>query len=281
KAAKAAAAALKLQIETAFSAYATLLVRAEIEPQEKTQQDIKRFMEQTKAESKAGKWQDVADKLRKEFEPHDLAEAARSKFRVETAEVSKAIADVDAAATALEAAWPFGAGDFVCLKDSVYALTHSLRKVALTFDAPAFAGSAGGSRFTQLSVESDRAARSYVAVLKNDDDAAAAVALQGYRELLATERKQNADVQAAFVRAAQSAADLHAAIEAVESVTVTDVLQLIQRYAPGLSSLDDSIDGEAIAKKAGVVLGKLNKSPWLERYAETRLPSIGPKCKFN
>ena len=279
KAAKAAAAALKLQIEAAFSAYANLLIRAEVETQEATQRDIKVFMDQTRADAKAGKWQVVADKLRKQFEPHDLAEAVRRRFRTGTADVSKAINEVDAAATAFETAWQFGANDFVCLKDSVYALTYSLRKVALSFDAPATAGSSGGARYTLLNVESDRAAQGYVAVLKSGDDAAAAVSLQAYRELLATEQKLNADVQAAFVRAAQSAADLHTAIESVESVSVADVLQLIQRYAPGLGSLDHAIDGEAIARKAGVVLGKLNESPWLDRYAKAPLPSVGPKCK--
>jgi hypothetical protein len=279
KAAKAAAAALKLQIETALSAYSNLILRAGLESQEQTQKDIKTFMAQTRADAKAGKWEEVAEMARKQFTAYDLATTVRGRFRENTADITTAVAYIDAAAADYEAAWPFGSGDFVCLSESVYLLTHSLREVARSFDAPPMAGKPGGKRYKPLVVESDLATKNYVALLNSGDEVAAAVALQGYRELMLAEKKANADVQAAFVRAAQSAADLYSAIEAVKNVTVTEVLRLIQRYAPGLTSIDDSIDGEAIAKKAGVVLGKVSQSSWLDRFATK--PLSGPKCKSN
>lgn len=275
KAAKTAAAALKLQVESALKVYADLIVRAMSLPPTPVSDDIQRVVVQSQADSKTPGWEADEDRLRQQFAPRDPAQNARNLYRAETADVTKAVADIDAAAADYEAAWPFGSNDFVCLKDGIFRLTHSLRDVARSLDAPP----AAGRRYKALAVESELAVRKYTALIKAGNNVAAAVALQNYRELLIAERQANADAQAAFVRAAQSAADLHGAIEAIQNVTLAEVLRLIQRYAPGLSRLDESIDGEAIAKKAGVVLGKVSQSPWLDRYANLPLPSIGPKCK--
>jgi hypothetical protein len=93
------------------------------------------------------------------------------------------------------------------------------------------------------------------------------------------EEKKNEDVQAAYVQAASAAGDLYQAIEAVENVSITEVLRIVQRYAPVLNRFDDTIDGEAIARRTGVTLGKVEKSEWLNRFAGGPLPGVTVMCK--
>lgn len=277
QAAKVAAAALKSQIDVALNAFADLIIRGNLEPPPAPEDVVKGIVGQAlkDAAPNPGAWKPDPARLQRELAGRSAADAARKLFRNETGDITKAVGDIDAAAADYEAAWPFGSEQFVCLKSGVFRLTKSLREVARSFDADA----KPSRRFQELFIEKQISLDKYEAAIRKGDGVSAAATLQGYRDILGAEAKANADVQAAFVRAAQSSADLYTAIESVENVSLADVLRIIQRYAPGLSKLDESIDGEAIAKRAGVVLGKVGQNPWLDRFANQPIPSVGVKCK--
>jgi hypothetical protein len=278
KAAKVAASALNLQIDKALRAFRDLIYRAGKLPEETPEEKMKRVIATYQKRAAADpQWAPEGDRIQAFLAPSDMAARLNRRFADETSDITKATADIEAAAADYEAAWPFGSSEFVCLKAGVFRLTKSLRETAVSFDP-------GGSRYKALSVERDLVLARFKGAI--DKDVAAktggtdsAIALQAFRDLHAAEIKANADVQAEFVRAAQSASELYSAIEAVESVSLTEVLRLVQRYAPGLTKLDESIDGEAIARRAGVILGELGKSKWLDKFANAPIPNVGPKCK--
>lgn len=277
QAAKIAASALKRQVDVALNAFAELIIRANLEPPSAPEDVVKDIVGQAlkDAAPNPDAWKSDPARLQQQLAGRNAADAARQRFRNETSDITKAVGDIDAAAADYEAAWPFGSGEFVCLKSGVFRLTKNLRDVARSFDADA----TPSRRFKELFIEKKVSLAKYEAAIRKGDGVSAAATLQAYRDILGAEAKANADVQAAFIRAAQSSANLYAAIESVESVSLTDVMRIIQRYAPGLSKLDESIDGEAIARSAGVVLGKVSQSPWLDRFANQPITSVGVKCK--
>lgn len=276
EAAKAAAAALKNRVEVALNMYADLIVRADFEPPMSQETLIQGITEQAIADSrKFPTWKPDPERLRRQLADVDPREKARARFKTETKQISDVIGDIDSAAKDYEAAWPFGSEQFVCLKQGVFKLARNLREVAGSFDPDA----TPKKRYLRLEIDSLTALDRYEAAIRKSDGVAAATAIQGFRDMMRAEEKANENVQAAFVQAAQSAAELYAAIESVENVTFADILKIVQRYAPGLSRLDDSIDGAAIAKKAGVALGKIQKSDWLKRFADQVVPSASAKCK--
>jgi hypothetical protein len=276
-AAKAAADALERRVNVALNMYADLIVRANFEPPMSNEALIQGIVGQAiKDSGKSPSWQPDPARLRRQLADVDPREKGRARFIGETKQITDVVGDIQSAAADYEAAWPFGSEQFVCLKQGVFKLARNLREVARSFDPDA----TPKKRYLPLDIDSSTALDRYEAAVKKPDGAAAATALQGFRDVMRAEAKANEDVQAAFVQAAQSAADLYAAIESVENVTLTDILKIVQRYAPALSRLDDTIDGAAIAKKAGVALGKLQKSDdWLKRFADQPIPSASVKCR--
>jgi len=276
QAAKAAAAALKRRVEVALNMYADLIGRAEFEAPMSQGELMQGIVGQAITDARSNpSWQPNQARLRVQLAERDPAAKAKARFKAETRNITNLFGDLDAAATDYEAAWPFGSEQLDCLKQGVFRLAKNLREVAVTFDPDA----APKNRYLKLEFDSLEALYLYQTAVKNANGVAAATTLLGYRDVLRAEGKANEEVQAAFVQSAQSAADLYAAIEAVENVTIGDILRMVQRYAPGLSRLDDSFDGAAIAKKAGVALGKLQKSDWLKRFVDQPIPSASVKCK--
>lgn len=274
-AAKAAAAALKNRVNVALSIYADLIVRGNFETPVSQEEITKGIVTQAMHDAAAQPaWKPDRARLREQLTQSDPRDKARATFKKNTKEISEILDAIDASAIDYEAAWPLGSEQFVCLKQGVFRLASNLRKVAGSFDQDA-----SSSRYVKYEFDGLAAQTNYGNAIKKADGVAAATALQSFRELMRTEEKANQDVQAAFVQAAQSAADLYTAIESVEKVGLADVLQIVQRYAPGLSRLDESIDGAAIAQKAGVALGKVEKSDWLKRFSENNIPSATVKCK--
>jgi hypothetical protein len=274
KAAKVAAAALKQQVDAAINAFSALVVRAKARPAKTPGEIIARRVNSDRAEYETNAaWQADAPTIERELVRGSDADVIRQGMTVETVRLVQSMQNIADAAADYEAAWPLGSREFVCLKSGIFALTKNLREVAASFDP-------GRASYQTLIVERAPFVPGYVKAVQGKDAVAATTMLHGYRDVLFAEMKANADVQAAFVRAAQSSADMYAAIESVESVSVADVLRLIERYAPGLSKLDDSIDGDAIAKEAGVVLGKVDDSKWLKRFADMPVPNAGPTCKL-
>jgi hypothetical protein len=274
---KAAAAALERRVNVALNMYADLIVRADFEPPMSQENLIQGIVRQALTDSgQSASWHPDQARLRGQLADVDPRDKARATFKSETKQITDVVGDIESAAADYEAAWPLGSEQFVCLKQGVFKLARNLREVARSFDPDATTK----KRYLPLKIDSLTALDRYDAAVRKPDGVIAATALLGFRDVMRAEAKANEDVQAAFVQAAQSAADLYAAIESVENVTLTDILKIVQRYAPGLTRLDDSIDGAAIAKSAGVALGKIQKSDdWLTRFADQPIPSASVKCR--
>ena len=282
QAAKTAAKTMSSQVKVGLKMYEDLLVRSLFEEPMSQAQLISGIANSAKnaAEEvarKGGVWKADEQRLRSQLADVDPAARARVNFQSQTKQIVDVVDDIESAAIDYETAWPLGSEQFVCLKQGLFRLAKNLRQVAGSFDS----GNAT-NRFVLLRKESRAALDTYESSLNQrpPDSVAAATALQAFRDVMRSEAKANADVQAAFVHAAQSAADLYTAIESVENVTLVDILRVIQRYAPGLAYVGDSFDGAAIAKKAGVTLGKVQSNgDWLKRFANQPIPSATIKCK--
>ncbi|HWI82632.1 hypothetical protein [Ramlibacter sp.] len=274
-AARVAAGALKSRVNIALAAHSDLLVRALFEEPDSDERLIAGEVGQAFKDRTAAGWRADQQKIRSRFSRRDPRAAARSQFAAETKPVADAMNDIEAAAVSFEQAWPFGAEHFVCLKQGVFALTSHLRRAAISFDQ----NPAGSGRYVQLRVPAQVALDRYEVAVRAGKEIDAATSLQGFRQLLREEEQANEAVQAGYVQAAQAAAELYQAIEATERVSLVDALKLVQRYAPMLSGLDPSFDGDAIARKAGVTLGKVGSSEWLARFASQPVPGADIKCK--
>lgn len=274
-AARVAAGALKARVQIALAAHSELLVRAMFEAPDSDEQLISHEVGQALKDGAQAGWRPDQDRIRFKFSRRDPRAAARAAFASQTGPVTEAMADIEAAAADFERAWPFGAEQFVCLKEGVFELTRNLRRVAVSFDQDG----AGGRRYVRLRVPAEVALDRYAVAVRGGNGVAAATALQGFRQLVRDEERANEDVQAAYVQAAQAAGELYQAIEATERVSLVDAVKLVQRYAPMLSGLDPSVDGEGIARKAGVTLGKIDGSDWLKRFAGQPVPGAAIKCR--
>ena len=272
-AAKVAAGALKYQVTLALDAHAELLAQALVEERETDDQIVSAEVTRALATPNRATWTPDQETIRSKFASEDARTRVRSRFHAQVQPVLEAVADLEASAAGFEAAWPFGADQFVCLKQGVFELTRNLRKVAVSFDRDA------RQRYVRLQVPSQLALDAYEAAVRQGDGVAAAARLLAFRELLRTEEKKNEQVQAAYVQAATATASFYQAIESVENVSLVEVLTIVQRYAPVLSRYDDTLDGEAIARRAGVTLGKVDKSEWLKRFAGGPLPGVTVACR--
>ncbi|WP_411883156.1 hypothetical protein [Polaromonas sp. YR568] len=273
QAAKAAAAALKARVDNAINMYAELMAQARVEKPMPEEEIISGVVAQAMKDAKDPGWKPDLKNLRSSLADTDPRADIKKNLKAQTADVARELGRLESTAADYEAAWPLGSEQFVCLKENIFNLTKNLRSVATSFNAD------GGARYTEFSIGSREARDRYVTALRAADGAAAAASLQSIRQVFRSEAKANEDVQAAFIQAAQSSADLYNAIESIETVSFSDVLKIVQRYAPGLSRIDDSLDGAEIAKKAGVVLGKIKNDEWLTRFSEQSLPRAGIKCK--
>jgi hypothetical protein len=274
KAAKSAATTLRLQVDAALKAYKDLLLRAILEPAVPREELMSNYvaLDITRATGNTG-WTIDKPTIEGRLQRTDWQGEAAKAFYENAGAVVTDMKNVEDAATYYEAAWPLGSQEFVCLKGGVLQLAKNLGDVAGKLDP-------NGALYKSLDSEKIPARRRYQDAVRAQNAVTASAALHAYDSLLIAEAKANTDTQAAFVRAATAATELYSAIEAIESVSVSDILVLIQTYGAGVSKLDDSIDGEAIAKKAGVVLGKVGKSKWLAELANKPLPKLNVKCKI-
>ena len=272
-AAKVASAALKHQVTLALDTHAELLAQALVEERETDDQIVAAHVSRALASPNRTSWTPDQEEIRGRFASEDARSRVRAQFSAQVRPILEVITGLESSAADFEAAWPFGAEHFVCLKQGVFELTRNLRTVAVSFDRDA------RQSYVRLRVPSQLALDAYESAVRQGNGVAAAARLLAFRELLRTEEKKNEQVQAAYVQAATASANFYQAIESVENVSLIEVLTIVQRYAPMLSRFDDTLDGDAIARRAGVTLGKVDKSEWLKRFASDPLPGITVQCK--
>lgn len=269
-AAKVAADALKNRVDLAVTAHCELIARARFEERLTRAELINKEVSDSLAKVKLPGWSVDEAKLRKVVTYKDHRVAAKEACRGAAKPVLDAVEQVRQTAMDYEAAWPLGTDTLACMKQGMFVLTGNLRAFAASFDPEA----KKNNRYIVLKTESSGAVRNYEAALKTGQGAPAATALQAFGDLLDEERAANLAVQASYVQAAQAAADMYTAIEAAQSFSLRDALRLVQRYAPKLTEFDDTLDGAAIAAKAGVTLGKVEESDWLKQFAGKPLATV-------
>ncbi|MES2946333.1 MAG: hypothetical protein V4772_25970 [Pseudomonadota bacterium] len=272
QAAKAAATALKTRVDSAINMYAELIATATIEPQKPEEELIREGVAGGLIDAKAANWEPDLKALRIYLADRDPRKKIKEAVTKNTQQVSLELKRIESTAADYETAWPLGSEQFVCLKENIFNLTKNLRNVAISFDP-------GAPRYTEFSIDAKAAQTRYLKALRAGDGTSAAATLQAMRQVFRAEAKANADVQAAFAAAAQSSADLYTAIESIDTLTFADALKIVQRYAPGLTQIDDASNSDAIANKLGVTLGKIQSNAWLSKFSENAIPRTGIKCK--